>query len=291
MKLKTAALVLAVSVAAGSLAYKSTVQANNSYEGSDLPFEWHNANVYFVITDRFANGERNNDNSYERPYKDDSGYTAGTFHGGDFAGLTSRLDYIRSLGVSAIWVSSPVEQIHGWVGGGPMGLYQYYAYHGYYPLDFTSIDANLGTVDEFRNFVNEAHKRGIRVLIDVVMNHSGYATLKDMCDFKFGRTADNFDPCQNFIPDVSSGQSYHDKPIDASEHESWNRWWGKDWILFDGYGQKCGAEDSIDGCLAYLPDFKNSNPQAPEVSIPVFLKEKQKLNCKSFCHIHIQRLL
>ncbi|WP_406019216.1 alpha-amylase family glycosyl hydrolase [Succinivibrio sp.] len=274
MKLKTAALVLAVSVAAGSLAYKSTVPSENSFEGSELPFEWHNANVYFVITDRFANGNRNNDNSYGRPYKDDSGYNAGTFHGGDFAGLTSKLDYIRSLGVNAIWVSSPVEQIHGWVGGGPMGIYQYYAYHGYWPLDFTSIDANLGTVEDFRTFVTEAHKRGIRVLIDVVMNHSGYATLKDMCDFKFGRTVDNFDPCAKFIPDVEAGQSYHNKPIDASEDESWNRWWGKDWIRFDGYGQTCGAEDSIDGCLAYLPDFKNSEPNAKEVSIPVFLQEK-----------------
>lgn len=274
MKLKTAALVMAVSVAAGGLAYKSTVPENKAFEGSDLPFEWHNANVYFVITDRFANGERNNDNSYGRPYKDDSGYTAGTFHGGDFAGLTSKLDYIRSLGVNAIWVSSPVEQIHGWVGGGPMGIYQYYAYHGYYPLDFTSIDANLGTVDEFRTFVTEAHKRGIRVMIDVVMNHSGYATLKDMCDFKFGRTTDNADPCAKFIPDVEAGQSYHNKPIDASMDESWNRWWGKDWIRFDGYGQTCGAEDSIDGCLAYLPDFKNSDPNGKEVTIPVFLQEK-----------------
>ena len=274
MKLRTAALVLAVSVAAGSLAYKSTVPSNDSYEGAELPFEWNNANVYFVITDRYANGNPNNDDSYGRPYKDDSGYTAGTFHGGDFVGLTSKLDYIRSLGVSAIWVSSPVEQSHGWVGGGPMGLYQYYAYHGYYALDFTSIDANLGTVDEFRSFVNEAHKRGIRVLIDVVMNHSGYATLKDMCDFNFGRTKDNFDPCAKFIPDAAAGQSYHDKPIDASENESWNRWWGKDWIRFDGYGQTCGADDSIDGCLAYLPDFKNSNINEPKVSIPVFLQEK-----------------
>lgn len=274
MKLRTAALVLAVSVAAGSLAYKSTVPSNDSYEGAELPFEWNNANVYFVITDRYANGNPNNDDSYGRPYKDDSGYTAGTFHGGDFAGLTSKLDYIRSLGVSAIWVSSPVEQSHGWVGGGPMGLYQYYAYHGYYALDFTSIDANLGTVDEFRTFVNEAHKRGIRVLIDVVMNHSGYATLKDMCDFNFGRTKDHFDPCAKFIPDAAAGQSYHDKPIDASENESWNRWWGKDWIRFDGYGQTCGADDSIDGCLAYLPDFKNSNINEPKVSIPVFLQEK-----------------
>ncbi len=106
------------------------------------------------------------------------------------------------MGVNAIWVSSPVEQSHGWVGGGPMGMYQYYAYHGYYALDFTSIDANMGTVEDFRTFVNEAHKRGIRVLIDVVMNHTGYATLKDMCDFNFGRTSHGEDPCKEWNPKI-----------------------------------------------------------------------------------------
>lgn len=250
--------------------------SKTSDEGASLPFTWQNTNLYFVITDRFYNGDKSNDNSYGRPYKDSAGYTAGTFHGGDFKGLTQKLDYIRSLGVNAIWVSSPVEQAHGWVGGGPMGMYQYYAYHGYYGLDFTSIDANMGTVEEFRTFVNEAHKRGIRVLIDVVMNHSAYATLKDMCDLKFGETANGVDPCAEWMPNASAGETFHNRPVDARSYPSWDRWWGKDWIIFDAYGEPCGAEDGLDKCLAYLPDFKNTNPNANKVSLPQFLLDKWK---------------
>ena len=277
MKLKVAGVVFACALLAGIGTYsyhKVNANSNSDFEGANLPFSWQNANLYFVITDRFKNGDKSNDNSYGRPYKDSAGYNAGTFHGGDFKGLTQSLDYIRSLGINAIWVSSPVEQSHGWVGGGPMGMYQYYAYHGYYGLDFTSIDANLGTVEDFRTFVNEAHKRGIRVLIDVVMNHSGYATLKDMCDFGFGKTSHGEDPCKEWVPQSQMGQTFHDKPIDARMDPSWDKWWGKEWILFDGYGEPCGAEDGLDKCLAYLPDFKNTNPHDKKVNLPLFLMEK-----------------
>ena len=79
-------------------------------------FSWDNATVYFVMTDRFYNGNPDNDNSYGR--SKDGQDEVGTFHGGDLAGLTEKLDYIESLGANAIWITSPLEQIHGWVGGG-----------------------------------------------------------------------------------------------------------------------------------------------------------------------------
>lgn len=110
----------------------------------------------------------------------------GTFHGGDLQGLTSKLDYLKELGVNALWISSPLEQIHGWVGGGTKGDFPHYAYHGYYAQDWTKLDANMGTEEDLRRLVDEAHKRGIRILFDVVMNHTGYATLADMQEFKFG---------------------------------------------------------------------------------------------------------
>lgn len=268
MRITYLAIALAVCSACVSASAETTATTNEA----DAPFTWNNATVYFVITDRFANGDPSNDNSYGRPKKDTLGGTAGTFHGGDIKGLTAKLDYLRSLGINAIWLSAPYEQAHGWVGGGGMGNYAYYAYHGYYGLDFTSMDANMGTIEDFRNFVTEAHKRGIRVVMDVVMNHTGYGTLKDMCEFNFGKTKDNWDPCKEWIP--SKGESYHNKPIDESRDPKWDRWWGKDWILHGGYGEGCGAGDGLDACVAYLPDFKNSNPHAPIVKVPTFLQEK-----------------
>ncbi|STD45118.1 Alpha-amylase precursor [Edwardsiella tarda] len=147
-------------------------------------FDWHNATVYFVLVDRFANGDPSNDNSYGRHR--DGLQEIGTFHGGDLRGLTAKLDYLQRLGVNALWISSPLEQIHGWVGGGAKGDFPHYAYHGYYPLDWTRLDANMGSEQDLRALVDGAHQRGIRVLFDVVMNHTGYATLADMQQYQFG---------------------------------------------------------------------------------------------------------
>ncbi len=148
------------------------------------PFSWQNATVYFVLTDRFVNGDPTNDNSYGR-HKDGM-QEIGTFHGGDLKGLTSKLDYLQQLGVNALWISSPLEQIHGWVGGGTKGDFPHYAYHGYYTQDWTKLDANMGSEDDLRQLVDDAHRRGIRVLFDIVMNHAGYATLADMQEYQFG---------------------------------------------------------------------------------------------------------
>src|SRR5712691_11401219 len=114
-------------------------------------FSWANATVYFVMTDRFFNGDSSNDNSYGRVK--DGAQEVGTWHGGDLKGLTAKLDYIASLGATAIWVSPLVEQVHGWVGGGT-GDFKYYGYHGYWALDFTRLDQNFGTSADLTAFVD-----------------------------------------------------------------------------------------------------------------------------------------
>jgi glycosidase/PKD repeat protein len=232
-------------------------------------FTWNNALIYFVMTDRFYNADKTNDNNFGRTYKDATGHSTATFHGGDIKGMTERLDYIKSLGMNAIWITAPYEQAHGWTGGGKTGVFAHWGYHGYYALDFTSMDPNVGTVEEFRTFVKEAHKKGLRVILDIVMNHSGYATLRDMCDFSFGKTKDGWDYCTEWTP--SGGKTWHDKPIDETVDSSWNGWWGKDWLRFGGYGG-CGGDD-LTTCTSYLPDFKNE-ANGPTVGIPAFLQKK-----------------
>ncbi len=137
-----------------------------------------------MLTDRFENGDPSNDQSYGR-HKDGMA-EIGTFHGGDLRGLTNKLDYLQQLGVNALWISAPFEQIHGWVGGGTKGDFPHYAYHGYYTQDWTNLDANMGNEADLRTLVDSAHQRGIRILFDVVMNHTGYATLADMQEYQFG---------------------------------------------------------------------------------------------------------
>ena len=127
-----------------------------------------NSQIYFVMTDRFANGDTSNDEAGLTGFPAITGYDPtdiGYFHGGDFKGLTSKLDYIQGLGFNSIWITPPVKQRY--VQGDSA------AYHGYWGLDFTTIDPHLGTEEDFKNFVSEAHSRGIKVIVDIVINHTG----------------------------------------------------------------------------------------------------------------------
>ncbi|WP_248361084.1 alpha-amylase family glycosyl hydrolase [Anaeromyxobacter oryzae] len=125
---------------------------------------WEDEILYFVLVDRFADGDPGNDRNVDRGAK-------GAFHGGDLVGLTAELDEIASLGVTAIWVNPLVKNIDDYVTGAG---FPDWAYHGYWMDDLSRLDARFGTEPELAAFVNAAHARRIRVLLDVVYNHCGY---------------------------------------------------------------------------------------------------------------------
>ncbi|MFT6542576.1 MAG: glycosidase [Maricaulis maris] len=127
--------------------------------------------IYFVMPDRFENGDTSNDQGGLDGDRLQHGYdptARGFYHGGDLAGLTQRLDYIQGLGATAIWLT-PIFQNQA-VQGGPGQ--ESSAYHGYWITDFTRPDAHLGSRDEFRTFVQAAHARGMRVYMDIITNHT-----------------------------------------------------------------------------------------------------------------------
>jgi len=139
------------------------------------PFNWDNATVYFLLTDRFNNADPSNDLVYGR--KHDAAPLRG-YMGGDLAGITAKIreGYFNDLGVDAIWITPPVEQIHGAV---DEGSGKSYGFHGYWARDFTAVDASLGTEQDLHALVDAAHLKGIRVILDVVMNHTGPDTAQD----------------------------------------------------------------------------------------------------------------
>ena len=141
----------------------------------EAPFFWENANLYFVVTDRFSNGDTSNDLNFNRS---DSTATLRGFMGGDIQGITQKIEegYFDDLGINAIWFTPIVEQNKGIVneGSGPT-----YSYHGYWAQDWTSLDPNFGTEEDLANLVEKAHGRGIRILLDVVVNHTGPITTQD----------------------------------------------------------------------------------------------------------------
>ena len=127
--------------------------------------------IYFVLPDRFDNGDPANDRGGLTGDRLVTGYDPthkGFYHGGDLKGLTRKLDYIQGLGITAIWFApvfknKPVQ--------GPKGD-ESAGYHGYWITDFTTIDPHFGTEAEFKGFVDAAHARGIKVYMDIIVNHT-----------------------------------------------------------------------------------------------------------------------
>ena len=140
-----------------------------------IPFVWDGANIYFLLTDRFNNGNLDNDLNFDR--SNPTGKLRG-FMGGDIQGITKKIQegYFTDLGISAIWFTPVVEQIHGDTDEATGNTY---GYHGYWAKDWTAIDPNFGTKKDLGTLVKTAHKNGIRVLLDVVLNHIGPVTDKD----------------------------------------------------------------------------------------------------------------
>lgn len=141
----------------------------------ETPFVWDAANIYFLLTDRFNNGNVDNDVNFGRT--NHTGKLRG-FMGGDLQGITQKIEegYFTDLGINAIWFTPVVEQIHGDTDEGTGNTY---GYHGYWTKDWTTLDPNFGTRQDLANLVRTAHKNGIRVIMDVVLNHTGPVTDED----------------------------------------------------------------------------------------------------------------
>lgn len=152
---------------------KVDVVARTKKDAND--FDWDESVIYFMVTDRFFDGNASNntangDNTY--------GTNEGLYHGGDFAGVTQKLDYLEQLGINTIWITPIVENIKGVTvtDKGKEDVPYNAAYHGYWASDFTKLNPALGTEEEFKTLIEQAHERGIRIMVDIVVNHAGYDT-------------------------------------------------------------------------------------------------------------------
>ena len=163
----------------GFLSCSKQVNEKNKDDAKDAssaaPFLWENANLYFLLTDRFNNGDASNDINFDRTLP-----TAPLrgFEGGDIKGIIQKIQdgYFQELGVNAIWFTPVVEQIHG---GTDEGTGFTYGFHGYWTKDWTALDPNFGTMDDLAELVSVAHSAGIRIVMDAVINHTGPVTEQD----------------------------------------------------------------------------------------------------------------
>lgn len=230
-------------------------------------FDWGGATAYFVITDRFCNGDSTNDVNYGRivDYGSER-LNAATFHGGDFKGLLqkAREGYFSDLGIDVLWMTDVYEQIHGWMwGSGPVNDFPHYGYHGYYPLDYTQIDKNYGTVEEFRELVDTLHSQGIRVMLGANLNDPGYPTLLDAVQYGFAATGLD-----------EAGAARHDPTwsFDAffAGRAGWNGWYDRGWIRMPD--ENWDESNPLEATVFGMPDFKDESEEP--VDLPDFLLRK-----------------
>lgn len=207
-----------------------------SYDSKDL--------IYLIMPDRFANGDPTNDNTEDTSEKIDRSEAFGR-HGGDLQGIINNLDYIADLGATAIWCTPLL------LDNEPTG-----SYHGYACSDYYTIDPRFGTNDLFKHYVEEAHKRGLKVIMDVVTNHCGIAHWW-MKDLPFKNWVNNTDSLVISTHAMSAHLDPNASQYDLAMHEKgwfvdsmpdmnfdnpyvlqyfkqWAVWW-VEWSGLDGY--------------------------------------------------------
>lgn len=249
--------------------------------------------IYFVLPDRFENGDRSNDRGGLKGDRLATGYdptAKGFYHGGDLAGLTRRLDYIEGLGATAIWFApifrnKPVQ--------GPKGD-ESAGYHGYWVTDFTSVDPHFGSNAEFKAFVDAAHARGMKVYMDIITNHtadviqyrdcdaSSYR-YRSLADYPFARrggvdgpainpgfagdrdpSPDNWsklvDPSFAYQPFVPKGEEHSKAPAWLNDPVYYHNRGNSDWV----------GESALYGDFAGLDDLATENPEVIKGFIEIY---------------------
>lgn len=209
------------------------VEITDRVKENKKDFDWDEAVVYFMMTDRFFDGnESNNTASGADTYGDNPGL----YHGGDFAGVTAKLDYLQDLGVNTIWITPIVENIKGVAvtDEGSKDVPYNAAYHGYWASDFTKLNPTLGTTGEFETMISEAHKRGMRIMVDIVVNHAGYGTESTFADMLRDKSVSEGDikSWQSGLPDFATENA--DVRAKLVEWQtSWMKDYGVDYFRVD----------------------------------------------------------
>ena len=248
--------------------------------------------IYFLLPDRFENGDVSNDRGGLEGDRLTTGYDPagkGFFHGGDLKGVTRRLDYIQSLGATAIWLS-PVFQNK--VVQGPKGQ-ESAGYHGYWVTDFTRVDPHLGTNADFKALVDAAHARGMKVYMDILINHTadviemaeceGYdCPYRSRADFPYSRRAADGAPINHgFAGDaVPSAENFgrltdpnfaYTVKIDPREKDIKVPAWLNDPIYYHNRGNSTfTGESATMGDFVGLDDLMTENPRVVQGFIDIY---------------------
>lgn len=191
---------------------------------------WDEEIIYFLLTDRFKDGDESNNNPYNLDY-DNADNPRGVYQGGDFKGITDSLAYLQDLGVTTIWISPIVSNIKYDVSTASNDG-AFYGYHGYWAEDFESLNAHFGSLEDFHELIDTAADHHIKIMVDVVLNHPGYG-MKPHEDVEFTEIPDGY-------------------PTEESKAK------------FEGMIRQIPGTDSQTQELSGLPDFLTEDPEVYE---------------------------
>jgi neopullulanase len=249
--------------------------------------------VYFLLPDRFENGDKSNDRGGLKGDRLQTGFDPthkGFYHGGDLQGLTARLDYIAALGASAIWLgpiykNKPVQGAPGQESAG---------YHGYWITDFTAVDPHFGTHQDLKTFVDVAHARGIKVYLDIITNHTadviayrecpqGGCTYRSRADYPYwtargldgraintGFAGDAVHSAENFAKLTRPDFAYTPY-VPESERRSKVPAWLNEPIWYHNRGDSSFSGESITmGDFAGLDDLMTEDPRVMQGFVDIY---------------------
>ncbi|HVJ03027.1 MAG TPA: alpha-amylase family glycosyl hydrolase, partial [Sphingomonas sp.] len=243
--------------------------------------------LYFLLPDRFENGDTANDRGGAKGDRLSTGFdpaAKGFYHGGDLKGLTKRLDYVQALGATAIWVG-PI--FRNKAVQGPKGQ-ESAAYHGYWVTDFLSVDPHLGTNADFKALVDAAHARGIKVYMDIIVNHTadviqyrecgiqacGYRSRADYPYQRAGKNpgfaGDHVQTPENFAKLTDPDFAYTPWIPDAEKGVK-NPAWLNDPVYYHNRGNSTFEDESATmGDFVGLDDVMTENPRVVAGMIEIF---------------------
>lgn len=218
----------------GSVAVPFTVSAQLPPAGRFQGFGPNDV-MYLIMPDRFANGDTANDRPKGAPNIIDRA-KGRYYHGGDLAGVQQKLPYLKSLGITAIWFNPIYDN------NNDLNRREVYDgqpitdYHGYGATDFYGIEEHFGTLPQFKTLVDSAHKYGIKIILDMVANHSG--------------------PYHPWVKDPPTPTWFHGT---ESAHPN-NDW--QTWTLADPNSTAAMRRNTLDGWFVnILPDFNQDDPE------------------------------
>ncbi|MFT5756302.1 MAG: glycosidase [Alteromonadaceae bacterium] len=226
---------------------------------------------YFVLPDRFNNGDSSNDlgaavddkkRELSRGGFDQA--DKGMYHGGDLAGLTQKLPYLDNMGITAIWLT-PVLRNQA-VQNGSAG------YHGYWILDFSEIDPHLGTNAELKNLIDQAHRRNIKVFFDIITNHTADVIKYNEChsnDGLIGLFEDKNCPFKSMVQ-IAKGDKYTPFIPKGNENLKTPKWLNSVDAYHNQGDSNWVGESSIRGDFAGLDDIDTNNQNVVNGMIDIY---------------------